>query len=702
MIPDRYEHLRNLFALGLSPKQVFESVKTAYGWLTISALYRVMIKHGLRPARAEALGLRAAHTEKRLLLEYPIGKELHRLRVTGPPVLKPVGTHGKHWFFPVTCNCAAKTSFEVDIGHLRRELTKSCGCQRSERFAALNRTHGANSHWILKRLRAVHAGMLRRVKTVAVYRKTGVCAEWRDCLTFMIWALENGYAPGRSINRKDNTKGYSPENCEFTSDCGNANNRSSSRIVIFEGKTRTLAEHCRLLGLNYSTVSTRLNLYGWSLERSLARATGAVKEGPLIYLGWRPEDAVLTVGKSESNTRFKPLRHEGFRVIGVYAPASSFNMGFLEFMLHHWLDEHGIKRGVASKSKNSDHSPETFFKRDAVANNFKFRHLCVKLESKVPEVLRELKTELERLRGIQSASARLESVRSEQGSEPTVLALPEARKCHQRLIREQTLDADLQRLIPILGDLTHLRASQFSVALEPYTDEHRDFIRKYEWLGTPGASIKWCFASRYAGHLGGVVLVSEPYHPSETTALIARGACAGWTPKNLGSKSIMAACRWLAANTVKCKFIAYADAEADEIGQIYQACNFKFLGWKSAEYGVDEKGRRRSFQTLKRTSRMVPWLAKQGINLPDSCFTAKGYLRWGEIAADLKVKMREHIKQERDKLRVVTLRRGSYVLLLGKNKRETRKLNASFKVTVVPYPKRCHRTFLPISASGHP
>lgn len=260
-------------------------------------------------------------------------------------------------------------------------------------------------------------------------------------------------------------------------------------------------------------------------------------------------------------------------------------------------------------------------------------------------------------------------------------------KCHQRVIRETTLEEDLRMLGHLAADVPNMKASDFVLGTEDFSDEHRDFIRRYEWLGNCGQGIKWCFAARYAGILGGVVLLSEPYYPSRDTALIARGACAGWTPKNLGSRMIMHACHWMAENTEKRKFVAYADAEAGEIGQIYQACNFRFLGFKKTSYGVTETGERRSFQALKRTAYMLRWLKEQDIDLPASCFTKKGYLRWSQIPLGVKSRMRAHIADRRAELMVRTIQRGSYILALGKNKGETRKLQATLP-PAVPYPKR--------------
>lgn len=271
--------------------------------------------------------------------------------------------------------------------------------------------------------------------------------------------------------------------------------------------------------------------------------------------------------------------------------------------------------------------------------------------------------------------------------------------CHQYKLRQQTLEEDLEGLD---FDPQNLSPKDFILSPEPLTDEVENFIKRYEWLGTIGVNPKWVFTARYKNILCGVVMFNEPNAYSrllgEDTpkyeALIQRGACISWSPKGLGSRLIMFGCRYLVKNTDKRCFVAYSDPDAGEIGTIYQACNFDFLGKK---FGADvmyshpefRSGKPFSSQVLRRTSTLRWWAKRHNITMEKDWLKENGFKNLDAIPEDIKQKWKDWQKQvisestceEQNK-------KGKYAYVLGNNKKEQKYLDSLKKYKVYPYPKR--------------
>ena len=113
--------------------------------------------------------------------------------------------------------------WEVMVHSINSESTKSCGCQK---YTGLI-THGVTKH----RLYYIWFGLVDRCTSIKNnrYKDYGgrgitVCEEWLDVKNF-IEDMYPSYMEGLSLDRIDNDKGYSLDNCRWADRTTQAINR---------------------------------------------------------------------------------------------------------------------------------------------------------------------------------------------------------------------------------------------------------------------------------------------------------------------------------------------------------------------------------------------------------------------------------------------------------------------------------------------
>lgn len=151
------------------------------------------------------------------------------------------------------CECGNEVVLSKDYITGNSEI-KSCGCWAKERIKERvydlsgNPTHGLSHHpiynsWCNMKQRCYNPNNHR-------YRYYGargitICDEWlNDFTAFYIWSINNGWEEGLSIDRIDNDKGYSPDNCRWADNKTQANNRSDNVYISINGETHTISEWC--------------------------------------------------------------------------------------------------------------------------------------------------------------------------------------------------------------------------------------------------------------------------------------------------------------------------------------------------------------------------------------------------------------------------------------------------------------------------
>ena len=103
-------------------------------------------------------------------------------------------------------------------------------------------------------------------------------------------------------------------------------------------------------------------------------------------------------------------------------------------------------------------------------------------------------------------------------------------------------------------------------------------ILKYEWLGTMVGSHHH-YGIFFGPFCAGVRMAHRAYAVDRhAIGLLARGACVHWAPTGTNSRLVAWTVRLLARDSGLKILLAYADSDAGEIGTIYQACGWAYLG----------------------------------------------------------------------------------------------------------------------------
>lgn len=215
------------------------------------------------------------------------GERFGRLRV-----LRFVGIVKHRAVWLCRCSCGVRT--QVPGTQLRFGMTRSCSClmRDNSRSQKTRLTHGL---WKTPEWRT-WSGVVRRCHDPlgANYNRYGArgvvtCRGWRESASSFIHDMGLKPSPKHSIDRKDNSLGYTcghcdecrergwPANCRWATATEQADNRSTCRPVTVDGVTLSVSEWSRRLGVSRQAI--------WSRLRN----------------GWPPKDAV-TVPYSPANT----------------------------------------------------------------------------------------------------------------------------------------------------------------------------------------------------------------------------------------------------------------------------------------------------------------------------------------------------------------------------------------------------------------
>lgn len=96
----------------------------------------------------------------------------------------------------------------------------------------------------------------------------GVSEEWKKFENFYR-DMSEGYADHLTLDRIDNSKGYSKGNCRWVTNMQQQANKNNSRVLSYNGEEMHLQEFVRKTGISRCALSTRLNR-GMTPEEAVA------------------------------------------------------------------------------------------------------------------------------------------------------------------------------------------------------------------------------------------------------------------------------------------------------------------------------------------------------------------------------------------------------------------------------------------------
>lgn len=182
-------------------------------------------------------------------------------------------------------------------------------------------------------------------------------------------------------------------------------------------------------------------------------------------------------------------------------------------------------------------------------------------------------------------------------------------KAYQRIIREEKEQTN-DNLFGKWWESVDTTLSKAVVRETTYETAKR-FIEDYEWMRVMPAIVLYCYGIFFDKNCGGCVVYSpeyaenlgvwDKYGYTGKLVLLARGACAHWTPTNTASRLIRQSIRLLPREVEV--ITATVDPKAGEVGTIYQACGFNYVGTMHQidpnRFGLEVDGRVLGSRTMR-------------------------------------------------------------------------------------------------------
>lgn len=164
------------------------------------------------------------------------------------------------------CDCGKVV---VKFGtHLKSGEALSCGCSRIRHGELVDENRSS----LYQAFFGMHERCYKpKSQTYANYGARGItiCDRWFNKYLF-IADMKPTWKPGLSLDRIDNSAGYSPENCRWASTKTQSRNKRNTILITIGDKTLCLKDWTQITGIKYTTALGRINK-GWDKVKAVTQ-----------------------------------------------------------------------------------------------------------------------------------------------------------------------------------------------------------------------------------------------------------------------------------------------------------------------------------------------------------------------------------------------------------------------------------------------
>lgn len=161
------------------------------------------------------------------------------------------------------CKCGTemiRTVYPIVSGH-----TQSCGCIKSKRLKESSTKHGMSQtriYGIWKQMK------VRCDNNYRGYENITYSKGWKEFKSFYE-DMHKHYSDDLTLDRIDSKGNYCKENCKWSTKTEQVKNRCNTVFLSLKGKTKSLSEWSKEIGIKQNTIYLRIFRQKWSHEKAL-------------------------------------------------------------------------------------------------------------------------------------------------------------------------------------------------------------------------------------------------------------------------------------------------------------------------------------------------------------------------------------------------------------------------------------------------